>query len=221
MTSYVLMRILESAPKRYDRRIRILTFGKLDMAYDRMMSYVEEDKVLDLGCGTGALALRAAKNGANVKGVDVNSQMLEIAKKRAVEANLTQNLELCEMGVAEIAEEKSESYDVVTAGLCFSELPKDELIYALKEAKRILKPDGFLLIVDEVVPKIILKRALNYLIRFPLVIITYLITQLITTPIKGLSELVKEEGLLIESGRLNKIENFIELVGKKSKEQVK
>jgi len=57
------MRILESTPKRYDRGIRILTFGKLDMAYDRMMSYVEEDKVLDLGCGTGALALRAAKKG--------------------------------------------------------------------------------------------------------------------------------------------------------------
>ncbi|MCW4033355.1 MAG: class I SAM-dependent methyltransferase [Candidatus Bathyarchaeota archaeon] len=219
MATYVLMRILESAPKRYDRGIRILKFGKLDLAYDRMMSYVEEeDKVLDLGCGTGALSLRAAKKGANVKGIDVNSQMLEIAKKRVVEANLTRNLELCEMGVAEIAKEKSESYDVVMAGLCFSELTKDELIYALKEVKRILKPEGFLLITDEVVPKTIFKRALNYLIRFPLVIITYLITQSITTPIKGLQELVKEEGLLVESIKLNEIENFIELVGKKSKE---
>ena len=218
MASYVLMRILESSPKRYDRGIRILTFGKLDLAYDRMMSYVEEDKVLDLGCGTGALSLRAAKKGANVKGIDVNSQMLEIAKKRGVETNLTQNLELCEMGVAEIAKEKSESYDVVMAVLCFSELTKDELIYALKEVKRILKPEGFLLVVDEVVPKTILKRALSYLIRFPLVIITYFIAQSITTPIEGLPELVKEEGLLIESIRLNKIENFIELVGKKSKE---
>lgn len=219
MASYVLMKILESAPKRYDRGIRILTSGKLDLVYDRMISYVEKgDKVLDLGCGTGVFALRAAKKGANVKGIDVNSQMLEIAENRAVEANLTRNLELCEMGVAEITKEKSESYDVVTASLLFSELNKNELIYALKEIKRVLKPKGFLLIADEVVPRSILKRVLNYLIRFPLVIITYLITQSITMPMKGLPELVKEGGLLIELIKLNKIENFIELVVIKSEE---
>jgi demethylmenaquinone methyltransferase/2-methoxy-6-polyprenyl-1,4-benzoquinol methylase len=219
MATYVLMRILESAPKRYDRGIRILKFGKLDLAYDRMMSYVEEeDKVLDLGCGTGALTLRAAKKGANVKGIDINSQMLEIARKRAIEANLMHNLELYEMGVVEIAKEKSESYNVVMAGLFFSELTKDELVYALKEVKRILKPEGFLLIADEVVPEAILKRTLNYLIRFPLVIITYLITQSITMPIKGLPDLVREDGFLIKSIKLNKIENFIELVAKKIKE---
>ncbi|WP_455277114.1 corrinoid protein-associated methyltransferase CpaM [[Eubacterium] cellulosolvens] len=218
MASYVLMRILESTPNRYDKGIRILTFGKLDLVYDRMMSYVEKgDRVLDLGCGTGALTLRAAKKGANVKGIDVNSEMLEIARKRAIEANLMQNLELYEIGVVEIAKEKSESYDVVMAGLCFSELTMDELVYTLKEVKRILKPEGFLLIADEVVPETILKRTFNYLIRFPLVIITYFITQSITNPIKGLPELVKEDGLLIESIKLNKIENFIELVVKKSK----
>jgi len=217
MASYVLMRILESTPKRYDKGIQILTFGKLDLAYDRMMSYVEKgDRVLDLGCGTGALSLRAAKKGANVKGIDVNSQMLEIARKRAIEANLARNLEFYEMGVAEIVKEKSESYNVVMAGLCFSELTGDELIYTLKEVKRILKPEGFLLIIDEVVPEAILKRVLYYLIRSPLVIITYLIAQSITMPIKGLPDLVKKDGLLIESIKLNKIENFIELVVKKS-----
>ena len=217
MASYVLMRILESTPKRYDKGIQILTFGKLDLAYDRMMSYVEKgDRVLDLGCGTGALSLRAAKKGANVKGIDVNSQMLEIARKRAIEANLARNLEFYEMGVAEIVKEKSESYNVVMAGLCFSELTGDELIYTLKEVKRILKPEGFLLIIDEVVPEAILKRVLYYLIRSLLVIITYLIAQSITMPIKGLPDLVKKDGLLIESIKLNKIENFIELVVKKS-----
>jgi demethylmenaquinone methyltransferase/2-methoxy-6-polyprenyl-1,4-benzoquinol methylase len=217
MASYVLMRILESTPKRYDKGIQILTLGKLDLAYERMMSYVEKgDRVLDLGCGTGALTLRTAKKGAKVKGIDTNSQMLEIARKRAIEANLMQDLELYEMGVAEIAKEKPESYDVVMAGLIFSELTKDELIFTLKEVKRILKPEGFLLITDEVVPETILKRVLNYLIRFPFVVITYLITQSITMPIKGLPDLVKENGLLVKSIKLNRIENFIELVVKKS-----
>ncbi|HUW96689.1 MAG TPA: class I SAM-dependent methyltransferase, partial [Anaerolineae bacterium] len=39
MSTYVLMRILESAPSRYDRGLRILTLGRLDRAYDRLASH--------------------------------------------------------------------------------------------------------------------------------------------------------------------------------------
>ena len=216
MGTYILMKMLESAPSRYDIGISILTLGKLDEVYDRLTSHIREGQmVLDLGCGTGALTLRAAQRGAKVKGIDVSSQMLEIAQKRAIEANLLQSIELGEMGVAELGNEDSESYDAVMGGLCFSELTKDELIYALKEAKRILKPGGFLLIADEVRPKSILKRILNWLIRFPLKIITYLVSQTTTNAVRNLPEKIRESGLLIVSIRWSKMGNFIELVGKK------
>lgn len=216
MSTYILMKILESAPSRYDKGIRILTLRRLDKAYDRLTSHIKRgQRVLDIGCGTGALTLRAAKKGAKVKGIDINSQMLEIAKKRVAEANLEQNVELCEMGVAELGCEEAGSYDVVMSGLCFSELTEDELIYTLKEVKRILKPGGTLLIVDEVRATSISKRILNCLIRFPLVIITYLITQTTTNAVKNLPERIEEEGLLIESVRLSKMESFVELVVKK------
>jgi len=216
------MKILESAPSRYDKGIRILTLGRLDKAYGRLTSCIKEgQRVLDLGCGTGALTLRAAQKGARVKGIDVNPQMLQIAQKGASEANLIQNIELREMGVAELGSEESESYDVVTSGLCFSELTEDELTYTLKEVKRILKPRGFLLIADEVRPEGISKRILNWLIRFPLVVITYLITQTTTNAVKNLPEKLKQAGLLIESVRLSKIEDFIELVARKPEEGTK
>jgi len=147
--------------------------------------------------------------------------MLEIAQKRAREANLSQNIELSEMGVAELGSEESRSYDAVMSGLCFSELTEDELSYTLREVKRILKPGGFLLIADEVRTRSISKRILNSLIRFPLAIITYLITQTTTKAMKNLPEKIEEADLLIESVRLNKMENFIELVGRKPKESVK
>jgi len=213
------MKILESAPNRYERGIRLLTWGKLDQAYDRLISYVKKgDKVLDLGCGTGILALKAAQREASVKGIDINTQMLEIARLRVKEANLTHNIELFEMGVAELRREESGSYDVVMSGLCFSELTEDELVFTLKEVKRILKPSGLLLIADEVIPQSISKRILNWLIRFPLVIITLLITQTTTKAVKDLPTKIKEAGFLLESIRFNSRENFIELIGRKPDE---
>jgi len=216
MSAYILMKILESAPSRYDRGIRILTLGMVDKAYDRLASHIKKgQRVLDLGCGTGALTLRAAQKDAKVKGIDVSSQMLEIAQERARKAGLAQNIELSEMGVAELGSEESESYDVVTSGLCFSELTDDELTYALKEAERILKPGGLLLVADEVQPRSISKRALTRLIRFPLAIITYLLTQTTTRAVKDLPERIEEAGFSIESIRLSRMEDFIELVAEK------
>ncbi len=222
MSTYVLMKILESAPNRYDKGIQILTFGRLNKYYDDLISHIKKgQKVLDIGCGTGALTLKAAQIGAKVKGIDDNSQMLEIAQKRVAAANLAQNIQLSEMGVGELESEESKSYDAVMSGLCFSEISDDEIVYTLNEVERILKPGGILLIADEVSPKNILKKIINLVIRVPLVIITYLITQTTTNAVKNLLEKIQESGMIIESVKLNKLESFIELVAKTPKGKVK
>jgi len=210
------MKILESAPSRYDKGIRLLTFGQVNKAYDRLVTKIKAgQKVLDIGCGTGALTLRAAKKGAKVKAIDVNTQMMEIAQQQISQAYLSQNVKFCEMGVGELNDEKSENYDVVMSGLCFSELSYDELHYTLSEVKRLLKTGGFLLIGDEVRPENFFKRIIYWAMRLPLVLITYIITQTTTHAIKNLPKKIMQAGFFIESIKLNGMESFIELIAKK------
>lgn len=220
MSTYVLMRILESAPSRYELRIRLLTFGRLEQAYDRMASRVGDgQRVLDLGCGTGALTLRAARRGAMVKGIDTNPRMLEVAARRVREAGLEANVELVEMGVAELDGEQPESCDAVMSGLCFSELSEDELTYALKQVARILRPGGLFLVADEVTPRGVIARVACALLRAPLAVLTYVITQQTTHPIAELPERLTAAGLSIVSVHSSAFGSFGEFVARKPAEE--
>lgn len=216
MSTYVLMRILESAPGRYDRGLRMLTLGRLDGVYDRLISFVGDgQRVLDVGCGTGALTLRAAAKGAWVKGIDVNPQMLEIARSRARQAKLQHRVEWAEMGVAELENEEAASYDVVVSGLCFSELTADEVSFALEQAGRVLKPRGLLLLADEIVPDGLPQRILNAALRIPLSVLVYLWTQTTTHAVVDLPHKVQEAGFVVESTRQQNLGSLLELVARR------
>ena len=105
MFSFVYMKILESVPSRYDWGIKILTFGRISRVYDRLTSNIKKgDYVLDIGCGTGALTMRAAIRGATVVGMDINPEMMEIAREKGEELGLSEKIEFIEMGVAELGE---------------------------------------------------------------------------------------------------------------------
>lgn len=216
MSTYVFMKILESSPERYDTGIRLLTGGSLERAYERLAGNVTNgSKVLDIGCGTGALTMRAAQRGAAVKGIDVNPQMLEIARRRVAGAGLDGKVELNEAGIAELGGEVAQSYDVITSGLCFSELSEDELSFTLREAMRLLKPGGVLLVADEVVPESLTMKILNSLIRIPVKVVTYIITQATTKAVRHLPDKVQRAGFSIVSVNLNRTQSFMELVARK------
>ncbi len=214
-TAYVLMKLLESAPERYDRWIRILTLGRLDKAYDWLTSHIgEEDRVLDLGCGTGALTLRAARRGARVRCVDLNPDMLEIAGNKVAREGLKDKVEIEEAGVVELEDEPG-SYDAVMCGLLLSELDENEVDYVLRKAWKLLRPGGLLLVADEVVPRNPLKRLVKAVIRALLLALTFIATQRASRPLKDLPERIERAGFIVEELRLTWLEDFATIVARK------
>jgi len=213
VSTYVLMRILESAPARYDAGMRLLTFGQIDRAYDRLAGHVEPGmRVLDVGCGTGALALRAARHGARVKGIDISAALLEVAAERVRQAGLEAAIELAEEGVAELDAEPDAAYDAATSGLCFSELSDDEVTYALAQLRRLLRPGGRLLIADEVKPPGRAARWLLAALRAPFAVAAYLVSGQTTHAVSRLPERVAAAGFSVDAVRRSSLSSFCELV---------
>jgi SAM-dependent methyltransferase len=94
-------------------------------------------KWLDLACGTGAVAERAAERGADVVGVDLAPQLIETAQERAQERGLEIDYRV---GDCEHLEFEDGSFDVVssTCGVMFS---PDHRATA-SELARVVKPGG-------------------------------------------------------------------------------
>jgi len=57
VSTYVWMRVLESAAHRYDLGIRLLSFGHTEKIYERVAALARGPAVLALGCGTGNVTL--------------------------------------------------------------------------------------------------------------------------------------------------------------------
>ena len=217
MFSYVYMKILESRPSRYDRGIAWLSFGQADRIKRRIADELVEPqmRVLDVGCGTGTLAVLAAKKGAHATGFDVSGGMLAVAGGKAEAQGLAEEIELHEMGLAGLERFPRRCFDLVTATLVFSELSADEQRYALRHAHRVLKPGGRLALADEVRPRSLCKRILHGAIRLPVAILTFAMTQTTTWAVEGLEDCVREAGFRIETAERSRLESFLYLVAVK------
>lgn len=197
MSSYVFMKVLESAPWRYDRGIRLLTRGRIGEVYRFIADRVAApgNSILEIGCGTGAVALACAERGAKVAAVDVDAGMLEVARAKATASPGGANVEWIELGAVEIEDRFAErSFDAVVSCLAFSELAPEEQDYVLAVACRLLKPGGRLVIADEVLPEGAMRRAWHRLVRWPLAALTYALSQTTTRPLAGLPERVARAG---------------------------
>lgn len=106
------------------------------------------ESVLDVGCGTGTLAIRAARHvgptGA-VHGIDPSPEMIARARKKAAREKVAASFETA---VVQTLPFPDAQFDAVFATLMLHHLPRPAREAALREIRRVLKPGGRLVIVD-------------------------------------------------------------------------
>jgi SAM-dependent methyltransferase len=94
-------------------------------------------RLLDVGCGTGVVAITAARRGAVVTGLDLTPELLARAREHAAAGKVTITWK---EGDVESLPFEDGSFDVVTSQFGHMFAPRAEV--ALREMLRVLKPGG-------------------------------------------------------------------------------
>lgn len=135
----------------YDLITFILSLGRERSFRERALklaAIMPGEAVLDVGCGTGTLALLAKKYAGTegkVVGIDPTAKMIDVARRKASRRGADVQFNL---GVIEKLAHANEEFDVVLSTLMMHHLPAELKQEGLVEVRRVLKPQGRLVIVD-------------------------------------------------------------------------
>jgi ubiquinone/menaquinone biosynthesis C-methylase UbiE len=163
--------LVDGRVRAVDTLENILSGGNLDRIIQATLDAADlrsGDRLVDVGCGSGALAMRAAElrpDGttplAEVVGIDATAGMIDLARKRAQEAGSSARFQL---GTAEALPFADGSLDALTNSYLFHHLPSDLKREVLLEMWRVLKPGGRLVIADYARPV----SLFGYIASFPM-----------------------------------------------------
>lgn len=106
------------------------------------------DQVLDVGCGTGTLAIevkRRVGSAGRVVGIDPGNEQIARARAKAARRHVPTEFQI---GVIEQLAFPDQLFDVVLSTLMMHHLPASLKAQGLAEIARVLKPGGRLIIAD-------------------------------------------------------------------------
>lgn len=175
--AFVLMKIFEESPRRFDRLMHILSFGQLQEIRDQITSKLVTagTEVLEIGCGTGALVEQLASHGTRVIGIDAAQKMVDEAIRKLDKAQLEGRAEVRKLHALQIEDEfERHSFDRVVSVLAFSEMSDDEVDCLLRQCHYVLRPGGQFVLVDEVEPQGLFRRAIYRVYRYFARLVTFL-----------------------------------------------
>jgi SAM-dependent methyltransferase len=95
--------------------------------------------ICDLGCGPGQIARYLHRQGVDTLGVDLSPRMVAEAQRLNPELHFHQGDMLC-------LPDADHSWGGIAAFYCIIHIPRERIVDALREMKRVLRPGGVLLI---------------------------------------------------------------------------
>ncbi len=137
--------------KRYDLFVQVVGLGqakRLRRITIDLADVQPGEHILDVGCGTGDLALLAQKrvgSSGQAAGIDASPEMIDVARRKAARAHSGADFRL---SAIEQMPFPDGAFDVVFSSLMMHHLPDDLQPRALAEVRRVIKPGGRLVIVD-------------------------------------------------------------------------
>ncbi len=137
-------RLFATIADRYDLITRLLSFGRDQGWKARLIAMARIEpgaRLLDVACGTGDLAFRAAAAGARVTGLDLTPRMIVLARQKTGADRI--GWLVGDIGHLPVG---SGAIDIVTTGYGLRNVP--ELPRALAELYRVLGPGGRLCSLD-------------------------------------------------------------------------
>lgn len=122
-------------------------------------------RVLDLGCGTGTFAIMLARANPEIEviGIDPDPDVVRMAERKVTRSAAGLVLKIAG---AEALPFDQGVFDVVASTLVFHHLPPAVKREALREALRVLRPGGRVLILDFGRPDGLLQAVLGYASAF-------------------------------------------------------
>ena len=136
--------------KRYDLLIALLTLGREGALREKMLNLgkvAAGESVLDVGCGTGTLAIAAKRRVGvgSVRGIDASPQMIARARQKASRGNADVAFDVAS---AESLPFSDKQFDVVLSTVMLHHLRRAAREQCVREIRRVLKINGRLLVVD-------------------------------------------------------------------------
>ena len=147
--------IFASVTDKYDFLNRFLS-GRRDVAWRKRtvseMNFFNTNRFLDVATGTGDLALDCANTYSDVKviGVDFVQEMVNNGLKKVDTQNLEHRVEL-KWGDATNIDFIDDTFDVTAIAFGIRNIPNKEK--ALSEMKRIIVPDGQIMVLELTTPE--------------------------------------------------------------------
>jgi len=135
----------------YDFIIWLFTLGRERRLREAMLESAALSPgaaVLDIGCGTGTLAIAAKRRvGAQgvVTGIDASEPMLVRARRKARKARQDVTFELASADALPFADG---SFDVLLCSVMLHHLPRRMRPQMMQEARRVLSPNGRLIAIE-------------------------------------------------------------------------